>query len=129
MAEKKAETKGGRKSQVRLGLDTLGMLQQGVLATAFQKDLEFLVRDCVDRPGDKRPRTLSLKMTIEPNPGDEGICDQVNAEFSITAGVPNRRSRTFNLAVSGNGAVMVNPDNPGSANQGMLGDMIEAEED
>ena len=121
--------KGTAASQVKLSLNTLQELQNGVIQTAFDRDLEFLIRDIVDRPLDKRPRTLNLSLSLTPDPDESGICDQASAAFVIKAQVPSRKSRTFNLAVKPNGTAMVNPDNPGSANQGMLHEVRDDEGD
>lgn len=106
-------------AKIQLSLSNLKELGNGVLDAAFRKDLEFCVRDCVDRPGDKRPRKVALIMTIEPEEED-GVCDTVAAEFEVRASIPTRRSRKYSLQAKPNGTLLVNPESPDDIRQGTL---------
>jgi hypothetical protein len=65
---------------MQLKLDTLKDLDFGRPAVAFEQGLSDAVRDCNDRPGDKRPRHVTLDFVITPVVGQEGLCDEVTGD-------------------------------------------------
>lgn len=107
-----------------LTLDSLKGLNAGLPAAAWQKELEHIVKDCVDRPGDSSPRTLTLTLAMVPKE-ENGTCDAVEAEIEIKAKVPPRRSRKYEMGVNAKGVVSFNDESPESIKQGTL-DEVEA---
>jgi hypothetical protein len=49
-----------------LTLTSLGDLDNGRIAEAFQQKLRSIMVDCFDRPADKNPRNLEMKVAIKP---------------------------------------------------------------
>lgn len=110
----------GRAVKKILTLDSLKGLNSGLPAAAWQKELEHITRDCVDRPGDPSPRTLTMTLVIVPKADNAGTCDAVEAEIEIKAKVPPRRSRKYEMGVNAKGVVTFNDESPESIRQGTL---------
>lgn len=111
-------------AKMKLNLESLNQLGNGVLSVAFERDMAWCIRDCVDRASDERPRKLVLEVAIVPDAEEDGVCSDVSMEFEIRSSIPSRRSRKYNVAVSANGAAMINPLSPGGANQGTLDELV-----
>lgn len=105
-------------AKVQLSLANLKELGNGVLDAAFRKDLEFCIRDCVDRPADRRPRKVALVMAIEPVIEEDGTCETVSAEFEVRAAIPTRRSRKYSLSAKASGACWFNSESQDDVKQG-----------
>lgn len=112
-------------AKIALTLESLQDLDMGKVATAWKQDLERLVRDCMDRPGDTTSRTLNLKLTLVPEQDDTGACEVVSGEFEIIARTPPRRSRKYEMQVHGSGSLLVNPESPSNIRQRTLDEVEE----
>ncbi len=91
-----------------LSLHELRNLDAGRVAVAFDQDLRFLAKDCLDRPGDKRARTLTLVVELEPTIDDDGQCESVKGSFRIAARIPSRQSKTYDFGVRRGGQLVFN---------------------
>lgn len=106
--------------KVELGLDTLNVLDNGKIVAAFGLAMKRLMKDCVDRPGDERPRTVTLKAMVKPVPEEHGACELAHVEFEITDSVPTRLTRVYEVQVKASGASLFNPESPDNARQKTL---------
>lgn len=105
---------------MELTLESLGDLDDGRVAKAFLAELRNIVRDCQDRPQDKKPRTLTLEAQIVPVVASEGgivELDGVECEFKIVGRVPSRKSKTYTLRANNKGQVSFSCDNPTNPDQ------------
>lgn len=88
---------------IELNLTSLNELDEGRVATAFIHELKRVVLDCMDRPGDKSARTVSLVFKLAPVIADDGSCESADGEFAIHSSTPKRKSKTYNFAVNKKG--------------------------
>lgn len=83
-----------------LTFKSLADLDGGKIGKAFAIHARKLTDDCIDRPGSKAPRKLSIELIVtpvlDPNTGE---CDDVNIEAEIGSKVPKHRSRPINCQV------------------------------
>lgn len=83
-----------------LTLKSLAELDGGKIGKAFAIHARKLTDDCIDRPGSKAPRKLTIDLIVtpvlDPNTGE---CDDVNVEAEIGSKVPKHRSRPINCQV------------------------------
>lgn len=105
-----------------LKLSTLTGLDLGKVDAAFQMELQKVIKDIMDRPGDESARTVSLDLMIKPEHAVSGVCETAEVEFKVEAKVPAKRSRVFSMRVnpSGGGVLTFNPESPDDAEQGTL---------
>ena len=52
----------------RFDLNTMNALDGGITPAMFQDAVRRAVKDCIERPGDKRARVVTLQMKIVPVP-------------------------------------------------------------
>lgn len=108
----------------QLTLKSLADLDNGKIAAAFAIHAKKITDDCIDRPGSKAVREITLKAMITPSlDPDTGECDDVNIEFEIGSKVPKHRSKPINCLVrraSGGGQLVFNDLNEENASQKTL---------
>lgn len=104
----------------RFTLETIGDLDSGKIAAAFETELKRVVDDLADRPGDKSCRRLALEVSFTPDASESGVCDGAKVEFKVKTSVPHRRSREFSMAVNASGSLIFNTEAPDNARQGTL---------
>ena len=105
--------------QITLTLDTLKEIDSGRISAAFNAELRRIAQDLIDRPADPTARTVVLTVTVKPN-GDSGVCETADLEFRVKSSVPQRRSRSYSVAVQGNGSLVMNPVSPQDVRQRTL---------
>lgn len=111
-------------AMTKLTLAMLKDLDMGRVAAGFQKELDHIVKDCEDRPGDVRARQVTLKLSLVPDSDGMGVCETVQGEFSITSSVPNRVSKKYQMRVHANGSLLFNPESPEDVTQGTLDSLL-----
>lgn len=121
------EQKGSR-MKIKLGLSTIKELQMGKVSAAFDHELQHVVKDCMDRPDDKTARKVQLTIDVVPDTSD-GVCDMVQASFTVKSSVPARKSRVYQLSAHASGAVLVNPESPEDIGQGTLDEVLSGNDD
>lgn len=80
-----------------LELKTLEDLDDGRPVRAFMAELKRAIADCMDRPGDKNAREVTLQMKLKPTVDEEGNCERVQAEFHTKCKVPIRKTRPYSF--------------------------------
>jgi len=83
-----------------LTLANLKDLDFGKASTTFEVALQRAVKDCLDRPGDDRPRTVVLELKITPG------------RFRIKCALPNWETQVVDFGVRNNGKLVFNEDSP-----------------
>lgn len=105
---------------LELNLGSLESLDDGRVAVAFQHELKRAVQDCIDRPADKKPRTVTLELSIKPvvSP-DSSIVEMEGAdgEFTIKSKVPTRKSKTYSFRSNKHGQLAFSSESPENADQ------------
>ncbi len=101
---------------VKLGLDALMLLDKGVLAVVFEREVAHVVRDCDDRPLDDRPRKISIEFSFIPvvdksGTGTVGL-ESVVVDAQIQSSLPKRRSKQFHMTAHQDGSLSFHPELP-----------------
>lgn len=81
--------------QKKLSAATINELEEGRIAAEFNRELGALAKDCYSRPGDKRPRQVTLKVTIKPVMDRDGHCDSVKLTADVSSRMPDLRSPEY----------------------------------
>jgi len=112
----------------QLSLSSLEQLD-GRIEALFQKHLAFLSSDCMNRPGDKTPRKLSLELSIVPQTDPAtGECDDVFVSIEAKSKVPTYKTKEYPLRVS-RGGLLFNADIPDAIDQTSIKFPTEKDED
>lgn len=107
----------------RLTLEAMSNLDYGKAMIAFQRQLERAAHDCIDRPGDKRARKVTLQFNIVPVPQIDGNtinCDSVKGTFTIRCKVPDYETDAVDFGISRDGSLVFNPDSPANHRQSTM---------
>ena len=99
----------------RLSLESIKELDGGAAMQTFQTAVQRAVKDCIDRPGDKRPRKVVLQLAITPVPVIQGNvidCDGAKGAFQCKVKIPDWETRTVDFGVQNSGDLIFNPDSP-----------------
>lgn len=110
-------------SLVNLKLETLKDLDFGRPAVAFELATQDAVRDCNDRPGDKRPRKVTMEFVIIHCIGDEGQCDGVTGEFKIKTTIPHRQTKPYSFGINRKGQLFFSEESPNNVDQSTFDDV------
>lgn len=104
----------------RLTLKAMDDLDYGKASEAFQQALKCAVRDCIDRPGDKRVRKVTLQMNLVPVPeinGNTIDCDTAKGVFTVRCKNPDLETGVVDFGVRNNGDLVFNPNSPSDHRQ------------
>lgn len=86
----------------KFSLSTLATMDGGRISTAFEQALNRLRYDCEDRPAIEGKRIVTLSVTMEPVPDDDGSLGSVDVSFALNEKLPKRASKSYNMqAVAG----------------------------
>lgn len=91
-------------------------LSGGRVGIAFEDELKRVVQDCEDRPGDSKPRTVTLQLTIEPILDQGGFCEEVRGKVRISSSVP----KPISFGVRKGGMLVFNDPSEEGVNQKTL---------
>ncbi|MCC7333577.1 MAG: hypothetical protein IT422_00680 [Pirellulaceae bacterium] len=111
---------------VELSLDSLSELDDGRVAKAFQHELKRAVQDCIDRPGDKKPRAVTLELSLTPiTVNNDGMVETegCDGEFQIRSKVPTRKSKTYSFRANKKGHLAYSSNSPESVDQTTFDDI------
>jgi hypothetical protein len=105
---------------VRLSLENIKLLDGGLPMEMFQESLRRAVKDCLDRPGDKRTRKITLQVNLTPVAevrGNTIDCDGAKGIFLCKTKLPDYESREVDFGVQNSGELLFNPDSPSNHKQ------------
>jgi len=106
-----------------LSLENLKELDFGKVAVMFNSALERAVRDCVDRPGDKKVRKVTFQLDLKPIVDQDAELECVEVKCQAKTSVPNFQNRGLQLVPRkdrGQNVLAFNPDSA-DARQNDLG--------
>lgn len=114
----------------QLTLDSLRVLDFGIVPEHFKQSLERAAKDCIDRPVVKTARKVTVEFFLTPVPDQSGRdCDEVHVECEISSAIPKYRTRPYQMTPTRRGELMFNPDVPEDPDQQTLYDDQERKED
>jgi len=97
----------------RLDLETLREIDSGMVMELFHAALEHAVKDCMERPADKRARKVVLQLTLAPVVSIQGNtidCDGVRGAFQCRAKLPDMETKVYDFGVQQGGKLVFNED-------------------
>lgn len=106
-----------------LDLATLKDLDNGKPAIAFRRAVEDCVKDCSDRPTEKRDRKVTLELLLTPVPAEDPEFEGtfracgVTGEFKIKSSIPNRQTRPYSFGLDKNGRLFFSQESPSNVSQ------------
>ncbi len=104
----------------RLSVESIGVIDDGRVQAALNREIERVVEDCLDRPGDETAREVTMKIAIKPESGQAGVCEDCDVEFEIKSKLPPVRSKRYQMRPEGNGGLVFNDLSPEAVRQGTL---------
>jgi hypothetical protein len=116
-------------SLLRLSLESIKQLDGGMAMHTFQDAVQRAVKDCIERPGDKRARKVVLQLSLVPVPMISGStidCDGAKGAFQCKVRIPDWVTREVDFGVQNSGDLIFNPDSPRDHKQMTL---LEGEQD
>lgn len=107
--------------EMDLTFQSLEDLYEGRIAILLKRRLAMVAQDCMNRPGDKTKRKVTLEFCFEPvpDPDDLSVCERVNCELECKAKLPVYRSRPIQMRPHNSGFIF-NQDFPDDINQQTL---------
>jgi hypothetical protein len=108
---------------MKLDLENLKVLDDGRLEAAFAQELKHVVLDLMDRPGDDRERSVTLKAKLKPICDDRGECESVAVKFEFGNKLPPRKSKVYDMQArkaAGGPMLVFNELSLGDVNQNTL---------
>jgi hypothetical protein len=82
---------------VQLDLANLKIMDDGRIEAAFAQEMKHVVLDLMDRPGDDRERSITLKVKFSPVMDVTGELDSVDVQMDIGSKMPSRKSRVYDM--------------------------------
>ena len=80
-----------------MSLSGLAEVDGGIYAEDFAERLKKAYDDCEDRPHVKGARTITLAVTLTPNPGQNGECESVDMRVDSKLTEPKRKGLKVQL--------------------------------
>lgn len=111
---------------VQLTLSSLKDLDDGRVSKAFDHEIKRAVQDCIDRPGDKKARTVMIELELTPVVSTEGgilETEGCKGEFTIRSKVPSRKSKTYEFKANKQGHLSYSSNSPEAADQTTFDDV------
>jgi len=102
--------------QVPLSFSSLSELDDGRIDRLMMMHIRRIAADCMDRPGDKNKRKVTLDFHVEPVIDDDGQCEYTKVQIECRSKVPTYRSKPYEMRVSKAG-LLFNQDFPDSLDQ------------
>jgi len=107
----------------RLNMETLKDLDHGAVMEAFQGAVRHAVLDCMDRPGMKAARKITLQLNLTPvaRITDNTIdCEGCKGTCVCRVKIPDRETQAMDFGVQQSGDLIFNPDSPTNHRQTTL---------
>ncbi len=116
--------------EMNLTFESLEDLYDGRIAMVLKRHMAMVARDCMNRPGDKTKRkvTLEFGFTPVPDPDDMSVCERVDCQLECKSKLPVHRSRPIQMRPHETGFIF-NQDFPEDiSQQSLFNEDAEAEE-
>jgi hypothetical protein len=107
-------------SILQLSLDTLKELDDGKPMAAFNVHLGRIAQDCLDRPGEGKERSVTLKVVTKPVVESDGDCNEVKAQIFVQSSIPTHKTKVYSFGLRRNGTMVFRPDNLDSIDQATM---------
>jgi hypothetical protein len=105
-----------------LALDSVRSLDNGLLAAAFDAELQRAVKDLQDRPTDGKKRKVAIIFTLI---SIDDHADNLAVEAMIKSVIPERISRPYQMTTKQDGRVEFHEDDPGDVEDPQQGRLVD----
>jgi hypothetical protein len=102
---------------VEFTLESLRDLDGGKAAVAFTQHVKRAALDCLDRPGDKAARKVTLEISLIPVMEPGGDCTEVDVQIKASSAVPKHQTKPYSFGLRRGGMLVFNPDATDNVNQ------------
>lgn len=119
MPENETNQHGGHQL-FALTASTLSKLDRGSAAAALDLAISRAVRDCLDRPGEDRPRKITLQIDVVPVKEviDNVLsCEGARGIYKVRYRQPDWESQELDFGVRENGMLVFSETSPGNHRQ------------
>lgn len=89
-------------------LANLAYVSDGRINAIVKRHIERAILDCEDRPGDKKPRKVTLDLLVTPVVLQDGAVTDVNIEVEVSSRIPKHISPTINCMIKHGGKAVFN---------------------
>lgn len=105
--------------------EKIAEMDDGRITMLLNKLMREAAMDCNDRPGEPKPRSVTLKINYKPilNPTTGG-CDEVMVDMEVAPKAPARITKAFSMRPRQNGTLLFNHDSPDAYDQRTIQDEI-----
>jgi len=83
--------------KTNFNLGVLNGIDSGKIGLAWDRFVSQATDDCMDRPGEKGARKVTLTMIVKPDIEEGGQCETVLTGFEVTSSLPKMRSRAYSM--------------------------------
>lgn len=88
-------------------------LANGNIGRVINHGIEQLIKDVIDRHGDKGKRVLNIKLAFTPDLDDSGALDTIDVQAEVKATVPTRKNtKPFKILPMSDGTAIFTPTSP-----------------
>lgn len=116
-------------SLINFNVGSLATIDSGKLAAALDEDVQRCVKDCLNRPGEKKARVVNLQVRIEPDfVDDTGDCESVKLRFALKNSLPARCTRDYSMLARKNGTLLFNDLSPGNVHQRTIDEEVSGQD-
>lgn len=106
-----------------LDLAAINEMDNGRYAAAFNHELEQVINDCYNRPGDGAARKVALVFTVKPKEFNSGLCESVTTGLEIKSSLPSRKKTGMVMKITDERHVVFNDESFDDPNQGTFSDI------
>ena len=103
-----------------LDLKGLANYADGTIDAIVGRQLQRIVADCEDRPGDDKFREVNIKIMVKPMQMQDGAVTTLHTEVEVSSKTPKYISRPVHCAIKHGGRAVFNDLAPDNANQRTL---------
>lgn len=91
-----------------LNLEGMADFAGGTVEAIFNRHIQRAILDCEDRPGEKKPRKVTLTANIVPIILQDGAASDVEVDCEVTCAIPKHISKTVDCRVKVGGRALFN---------------------
>lgn len=106
-------------SKENFSLQTIPLIDNGVIAHEFNQKLEIMRQDLIDRPNLNKDRKIVLEIKMRPAQHAGWAAE---TQFNIKHSIPAAKSRVYEVGTERRG-MSINPASPGNIKQGTLDEL------
>lgn len=99
--------------QVKFTLENLHQINNGVLAVAFEREMQRIIADCQDRPSLDKARSVSIVFEVTPLPDQHSPtvnADEITVQVAVHSAIPKRKSNIYTMKTRHDNTAVFHPE-------------------